>query len=116
MPSGWKLRNERAHVARYHGADRLDAVVCAGGVHRVAPAGADAEHADAGRVDAGEVAQRVDRVGDVLAAPVRVLQVTGLTAALALVGGVEHERRDAPGGQAYGVVRADLFLDAAAWC
>jgi hypothetical protein len=89
-------------------------MVRAGGMHRISSAGADAENPDAGRVDAGDRGESVDRVGDVLTAAVRVLEVAGLTAALTLMGGIERERRDAPGGEAGCVIRADLLLYAAA--
>ncbi len=45
----------RADVAGVDRADRPDAVVGAGGVHRATAAGADAEDADAVRIDAGTV-------------------------------------------------------------
>jgi hypothetical protein len=64
-------------------------VVGAGGVDRVTAAGADAQNTDAVRVDAGDRAERVDRVRDVLTAAVRILQVARLAAALPLMGGVE---------------------------
>ncbi|OLL71310.1 Acetolactate synthase large subunit [Pseudonocardia sp. Ae168_Ps1] len=103
-----------AHVPGDDRPDRPDAVVGPGGVHRVAAAGTDAEDTDPLRVDTGERAESVDRVRDVLATAVRVLEVAGLAAAAPLVCRVEHERRDAPGGEAGGVVRADLLLHAAA--
>ncbi|UOZ05552.1 hypothetical protein [Amycolatopsis sp. WQ 127309] len=80
----------------------------------VATTGADAEDADAVWVDAGRRVERVDGVGDVFAAAVGIFEIAGIATARPLVGGVEHERGDAPGGEAGGVVRADLFLDAAA--
>jgi hypothetical protein len=66
-------------------------VVSTGGGRRVAAAGTDAEDTDAPRVDAGDGGERVDRVGDVLTATVRILEVAELSAALPLVGGVERE-------------------------
>jgi hypothetical protein len=85
-------------------------MVGAGYMNRVSTAGADAEDADAVRIDAGEHAECVDRVRDVFAAPVRILEVAGFAAALPLVGGIEDKRRDAPGGEARGVFRATCSL------
>ncbi|MEU0476429.1 hypothetical protein [Streptomyces olivaceus] len=98
-----------ARVARNDGAHGLDAVIGARGVDGVAPAGADAEDADAVRVAAGERGERVDGAGDVLAAPAGVLRIPRLAAAAALVGRVEDES-----GEAGAVLGPDLLLDAAA--
>ncbi|WP_224391526.1 hypothetical protein [Pseudonocardia sp. ICBG1293] len=89
-------------------------MVGAGGVDGVPATGADAEHAEAPGVDPGRGVERVERVADVLAPPVRVLEIARLTTTAALMGGVDDERGDAAVGETAGVVGADLFLDAAA--
>lgn len=59
-------------------------MVRATGVHGVAATGADAEDADALRVDAGGRGEHVDGVGDVLTSAVRVFEVAGPALALTL--------------------------------
>ena len=80
----------------------------------VAAGGADAERADAFRVDFAARGEERDGGLDVLDAVGWILQPAGLAAALALVGRVVGERDEALVRQAPSVEAGGLLLDAAA--
>ena len=89
-------------------------MVGACGVDGVSAAGTDSQHTDAVPVDTGYALECIDRVGDVLAAPIRVFQIPRRAPAFALICRIEHQGRDTPVGQPRRIVGTDLFLHAAA--
>jgi hypothetical protein len=108
------VAQQAADVDGADGGNGLDAVVGRGGVRRMAPAGADAQRADAAApIDLLTRGQVADGAGYVLGASEGILQEARLPSALALKGRVESEGGEAEGGRPWRTETSRLLLHAA---
>lgn len=103
-----------ADVGGHDGAQRLEAALGQGGLHRIAASGAYPEQPEPVLGDERQGRQVVDGAVNVLDPSGRVLQVARRSSAFPLVRRVKGQGDEAATGQSLGVDAADLLLHAAA--